>query len=83
MRELVEESTNAPCLYLQGASGELAPAEQYLGDTAAADRHGRVLGHAAMSLLEMLTPGKSDMVFDGALESGAPLALWRPEAGEL
>lgn len=83
MRELVEESTNAPCLYLQGASGELAPAEQYLGDTAAADRHGRVLGHAAMSLLEMLTPGKSDMVFDRALESGAPLALWRPEAGEL
>lgn len=83
MRELVEESTNAPCLYLQGASGELAPAEQYLGDTAAADRHGRVLGHAAMSFLEMLTPGKSDMVFDGALESGAPLALWSAASGEL
>lgn len=83
MRELVEEATDAPCLFLQGASGELAPSEQYGGDPAAADRHGRVLGHAAMSLLEMLAPGQGDMVFDGALESGAPLALWRPEAGEL
>jgi hypothetical protein len=82
-RELIENSTDAPCLFLQGASGELAPAEQYLGDPAVADRHGRVLGHAAMSLLEMLAPGKSDMVFEGALESGAPLALWKPETGEL
>lgn len=36
-----------------------------------------------MSLLEMLGPGQGDMVFAGALESGAPLALWRPEEGEL
>ena len=83
MRELVEGATAAPCLFLQGASGELAPSEQYGGDPEAADRHGRVLGHAAMSLLEMLAPGQADMVFDGALESGAPLALWKPEAGEL
>ncbi len=83
MRELVEDATDAPCLFLQGASGELAPAEQYAGDPAAADRNGRVLGHAAMSLLEMLEPGKGDMVFDGALESGAPLALWRPAKGDL
>ena len=83
MRELVEEATGAPCLFLQGASGELAPSEQYGGDPAAADRHGRVLGHAAMSLLEMLATGQGEMVFDGALESGAPLALWRPETGEL
>jgi len=83
MRELVEEATDAPCLFLQGASGELAPSEQYVGDPVVADRHGRVLGHAAMSLLEMLGPGQGDMVFAGALESGAPLALWRPEEGEL
>ena len=36
-----------------------------------------------MSLLEMLATGQGEMVFDGALESGAPLALWRPETGEL
>ena len=83
MRELVEESTGAPCLFLQGASGELAPSEQYVGDTETADRHGRVLGHAAMSLLEMLAPGMADMAYDGALESGAPLALWSAAQGEL
>lgn len=82
MREVVEAATDAPCLFLQGASGELAPSEQYTGDTATADRHGRVLGHAAMSLLEMLAPGTSDMVYTGAMESGAPLALWNPAPGE-
>ena len=82
MREIVEGATDAPCLFLQGASGELAPCEQYVGDSATADRHGRVLGHAAMSLLEMLAPGMGDMVYDGALESGAPLALWSPSKGE-
>ena len=83
MRELVEASTGAPCLFLQGASGELAPCEQYVGDPAIADGHGRVLGHAAMSLLEMIGPGTGDMAYDGALESGAPLALWKPAEGDL
>ena len=41
MRELVESNTQAPCLFLQGASGELAPAEQYVGDTEIADKNGR------------------------------------------
>ena len=82
MRAIVEGATDAPCLFLQGASGELAPCEQYVGDSVTADRHGRVLGHAAMSLLEMLAPGMGDMVYDGALESGAPLALWSPSKGE-
>ncbi len=83
MREVVETSTDSPCLFLQGASGELSPCEQYVGDLATADRHGRVLGYAAMSLLEMLAPGAGDVVFDGALESGAPLARWSAVAGEL
>jgi hypothetical protein len=83
MREVVEASTDAPCLFLQGASGELAPCEQYVGDPATADRNGRVLGHAAMSSLEMLGPGEGDMVFEGALESGAPLARWSAATGEL
>ncbi len=83
MREVVEGSTEAPCLFLQGASGELAPCEQYVGDTATADRHGRVLGHAAMSLLEMLASGAGDVVYDGALESGAPLAQWSAAGGDL
>ncbi len=81
MRELVESQTGgAPCLFLQGASGELAPAEQYGGDVNLADRHGRELGHAALSALAPLESGCSHLKFDSTVESGAPLAVWR--AGE-
>lgn len=77
MRELIETHTGgAPCLFLQGASGELAPAEQYSGDPLLADRHGRELGFAALSGLAPLAAGCSHLRFDGAVESGAPLALW-------
>ena len=77
MREVVERATGgAPCLFLQGASGELAPREQYVGDVAVADRHGRELGHAAVACLEgMLAPGH-DLAYVETVESGAPLAVW-------
>ena len=53
MRELVEAHTGgAPCLFLHGASGELGPAHQYVGDPAVADQHGRRLGFSALSALE-------------------------------
>src|SRR5690606_3129471 len=52
MRELVEGNSDAPCLFLQGASGELSPAEQYSGDSALADAYGRQLGYAALAALE-------------------------------
>jgi hypothetical protein len=32
MRELVERETGAPCLFLQGASGEIGPREGFVGD---------------------------------------------------
>ena len=77
MRELIESQTSgAPCLFLQGASGELAPAEQYSGDSRLADRHGRELGFAALSALAPLVDGASHLRYDGPVESGAPLALW-------
>jgi hypothetical protein len=76
-RELIEAATSsAPCLFLQGASGELAPAEQYSGDPALADRHGRELGHAALATLTPLRSGKTHLRFAGVMESGAPLGLW-------
>ena len=79
MRELVEEHTHAPCLFLQGASGELAPRFQYVGDTKLPDRLGRQLGYSVLSVLaSMLAPCQS-LAFTGAQESGAPLAVWRPQ----
>lgn len=77
MREIIESATNAPCLFLQGASGELAPAEQYSGDLALADKHGRELGYAVLSTLESMLPPCTDLSLDSIVESGAPLAIWK------
>ncbi len=79
MRELVEQHTGgAPCLFLHGASGDLGPAHQYVGDTAVADGHGRRLGFSALAALEgMLPPGRA-LRYEGVVESGAPLAVWLP-----
>lgn len=77
MRELIEKETDqSPCMFLQGASGELAPAEQYSGDPALADRHGRELGHASLSTLGPMMSGHSHLRYHGVVESGAPLAKW-------
>lgn len=83
MRELVEAETGAPCLFVQGASGELAPREQYTGDVAVADRHGRSLGHAVLAALDALPLPGEELTLAGVVESGAPLAIWsgRPASG--
>ncbi len=76
MREVLEGATDAPCLFLQGASGELAAKHQYVGDLEVADRAGRSLGHAALAIYyDMLRPGR-ELYYDKPVESGAPLALW-------
>ncbi len=81
LREIVEKETaGAPCLFLQGNSGELAPREQYTADTDVADRHGRQLGYAALSVLEDMLPPASAYVFDRVVESGAALATWKRTA---
>jgi hypothetical protein len=75
-RVIVETATLAPCLFLQGASGDLAPRDQYTGDIDVVERNGRILGHAAMSTLEaMPLPGRV-MRFTGVVESGASLGTW-------
>jgi hypothetical protein len=78
MRETIELHTaGAPCLFLQGASGELAPREHYVGDLDIADRNGRVLGFAALAALEEMLPPATSLEYAGHVESGAPLATWR------
>ncbi len=77
MRETIEAHTKAPCLFLQGASGELAPREHYVGNVDIADRNGRVLGFAALAALEEMPPPNTDIEYAGPVESGAPLATWR------
>ncbi len=77
MRETIEESqVGGLSLFTQGASGELAPRFQYVGDSSVADAHGRELGHAVLATLAGMEPPGEQLVFDGVRESGAPLAVW-------
>lgn len=78
MRKTIERHTDgAPALFLQGASGELAPRYQYVGDPAVADAHGRELGYAVLATLEAMEPAGQALVYGGVVESGAPLAVWK------
>jgi hypothetical protein len=77
MRQTIEDQTQAPCLFLQGASGELAPREQYVGETSVADSHGKTLGFSALSVLQNMMPPQMQFAYSHAVESGATLAIWR------
>jgi hypothetical protein len=82
MRETVETQTNAPCLFLQGASGELAPREQYVGDVEIADAHGQQLGFAVLGVLAGMLPPQTAFEYSHVVESGAPLAVWQRGAAQ-
>ena len=82
MRETMENATSAPAMFLLGMCGDLAPRYQYVGDPEVADRHGRQLGFAALATLNDMEPAGSSLVYAGALESGAPLAIWKHQTVE-
>jgi hypothetical protein len=75
-REVLEGAFDVPALFLQGASGELAPRDDYVGDTAVADRNGRQLGYAAAAAIESLPPPGTRFVYTGIVASGANLGTW-------
>jgi hypothetical protein len=79
MRSTIEAAGAGLGLFLQGASGELGPRYQYVGDPAVADAHGRELGHAVLAAVEAMEPPGQRLVYDRVVESGAPLATWRRE----
>ena len=78
MREVVETATGGvPCLFLQGAGGDLGPREGFTSDVAVVDRNGRQLGYAAMAALEALPPPATRYEFQGAVVSSAStVGLW-------
>jgi hypothetical protein len=77
MREVVERAIPAPCIFLQGASGDLGPREGFSGDPALADRNGRQLGYAALSAMESLVPAATRFEYAGPVVSGATLGVWK------
>lgn len=76
LREVVESASGAPCLFIQGASGDIGPREGYVGDVAVADRNGRQLGYAALSALAALPPAGQTFEYTGPVVSGATIGTW-------
>ena len=79
LRQTVEQHAHTPCLFLQGASGDLGPREGFVGDTAVAERNGRQLAWAALAVLESLPPTGTRYVYTGPVVSGATIGVWRHE----
>lgn len=78
LRVQVESShPDALCLFVQGASGELAPVRQYGADPAEADRAGLALAIAVEATLTLMDRPDHRPVLTGFVESGAPLGVWR------
>lgn len=76
MREIIEKETLAPCLFLQGASGDLGPKDGFVGDHKTADRNGMQLGFAVLSGLQELAPPGKCFTYAGPVVSGATLGIW-------
>ena len=76
MRELINMYTNGQIMFLQGASGELAPADQYTGDVAVAENNGQILGFSVLSALQCMGTAGYNRVLSSVVESGAPLAVF-------
>lgn len=76
MRETVEEQTQSPCVFLQGAAGDVGPREGFVGDVAIADRNGRELGFAALSALQSMGPPRTKLRYAGPVISGATIGTW-------
>jgi hypothetical protein len=76
---LIQDRTNAPMLFLQGASGDLAPRDGFSGDTEIADKNGRILGFATLAVLEKMLPPARRLRFTNTVESGALLGEWNQE----
>jgi hypothetical protein len=75
-RDVLERAFGAPALFLQGALGDVAPRDNYVGDPLVADRNGRQLGYAAAAIIEGLPPAASQFVYMGMVSSGAALGVW-------
>jgi hypothetical protein len=84
LRETIEQTTDAPCLFLLSPCGDIGPRHGYVGDVEVADGNGRQVAFAALGLLESLPPQGTDSHYAGAVLSGATLGTWeyRPQTPE-
>jgi len=83
MRRVVEESTGATCLFLQGAGGDVGPIRGVAkGGIDEYKPLGRRLGHEVARVWWRLEPHGREERYVERLESGAPLAVYEYDTGE-
>jgi neutral ceramidase len=79
MRDWVEAATGVPCLFLQGAGGNVGPVESFVADLAVAERLGQILAcEVTRCWLETDTAARR-WTLDHVIESAAPLGMMRAE----
>lgn len=80
VKQLVERATGAPCLFLQGAAGNIGPIRGVAsGGLREYKRLGAVLGHEASRIWWEIETEPRRERYAGTLESGAPLAMYEDE----
>lgn len=75
-REVVEEATGAPMVFLLGACGNVAPKIQYASDVSVADKNGEMLGYATLATLAGMLPPATEYRFTEVIISGSNLGGW-------
>ena len=76
MREEVERVTGAPCTFVLAPCGDLGPKDGFVGNLEVAEKNGRQLGFAALSVLMSMGPPGMDFEYRGPVISGATLGTW-------
>lgn len=80
LRAEVQAVAGVPCVFTQGASGDLGPRHGFVGDPKVADANGRQVAFAALAALASMDPPAHDFAYAGPVVSGATLGTWLPVA---
>jgi hypothetical protein len=78
-KRVVEAQLGAPCLFLQGAHGDMGPVEGFVGDAAVAERLGTRLGLEAAKVALGLDARPVRRRLERVIPSGAPLTVFVDE----
>ena len=79
MKRVVEAHLGAPCLFLQGAHGDMGPVEGFVGDASVAERLGTRLGLEAAKVALGLDARPVRRRLERVIPSGAPLTVFVDE----
>lgn len=78
-KAVFEDATGAPCLFLQGAAGNVGPRHGFVGDINVVERLGTTLGLAAAGVFVEIETRPVELMYVRPRESGATLAVWEEQ----